>query len=104
MTSGLGSPTTSQWIMTVSPSTASVDLGLVTNRGTLEYLKHEVVILQCVRERCDKATTAATASCLWECPLQSTSRALHCINTVVSYRQSLFPDREYSVMTIDKVR
>lgn len=41
MTSGLGSPTTSHRIMTVSPSTASVDLGLVTNNGTLEYLKQE---------------------------------------------------------------
>ena len=47
MTSGLGSPTTSQWIMTVSPSTASVDLGLVTNKGTLEYLKHEWKLLYC---------------------------------------------------------
>lgn len=38
-TSGLGSPMTSQSMTTVSPSTASLDLGLVTNMGTFEYLK-----------------------------------------------------------------
>ena len=36
MTSGFGSPTTSHWIITVSPSWASVDKGFVTNSGTLE--------------------------------------------------------------------
>lgn len=39
MTSGLGSPTTSQSMTTVSPSTASVDNGFVTKRGSFEYLK-----------------------------------------------------------------
>lgn len=39
ITSGLGSPTTSQDIMTVSPSIASVDSGFVTKRGSLEYLQ-----------------------------------------------------------------
>lgn len=39
ITSGFGSPTTSQDMMTVSPSIASVDKGFVTKRGSFEYLR-----------------------------------------------------------------
>lgn len=55
ITSGLGSPTTSQSMMTVSPSTASVDSGFVTKSGSLEYLrKREAIMyfstLYCLRD------------------------------------------------------
>lgn len=46
ITSGLGSPTTSQRMITVSPSIASVDKGFVTKRGSFEYLKIEQCYLQ----------------------------------------------------------
>lgn len=37
-TSGFGSPITSHMIMTVSPSKASLERGLVINNGSFEYL------------------------------------------------------------------
>lgn len=43
ITSGLGSPTTSQSMTTVSPSTASVDNGFVTKSGSLEYLEKMII-------------------------------------------------------------
>jgi len=46
ITSGLGSPITSQRMITVSPSIASVDKGFVIKRGSFEYLKVEQFYLQ----------------------------------------------------------
>ena len=43
ITSGFGSPITSHWMMTVSPSQASVDLGFVKNLGSLEYLEKHFI-------------------------------------------------------------
>lgn len=40
-TSGFGSPTTSHWMITVSPSYASLERGFFTNSGSLEYLECE---------------------------------------------------------------
>lgn len=44
-TSGFGSPMTSQRIVMLSPSKASVDKGFFKNLGSLEYLQEQMSII-----------------------------------------------------------
>lgn len=44
ITSGFGSPTTSQTMTTVSPSTASLERGFIKNFGSFEYLRIQTSI------------------------------------------------------------